>query len=139
MIDVWDNLLVNLEPYLTNVHVASATGWPTEAIHALGVGFQIAQLPSFVLQVMEEVRSIRSSIDSLALELKTSPTPIDDGWLDSTEAASYLSMAKTTFEKHLYKGKPKIKAYMVGGKNLFKKSDLDRWVMTYKDKSDGYF
>ena len=102
-------------------------------------GYQLAQLPTLMAGVLKEVLAVRCAIEAQAVGRVVVPSSTDDGWLDSEAAAKYLNLSKGTFEKHVYKAENKIRAYRVGGKNLFKKSDLDNWVKTWEDKSLGYF
>jgi excisionase family DNA binding protein len=106
---------------------------------AVESGYWLSQMPNVLEQVLEEVRSLRHELKAFPATTQPITSYEKDGWLDSKDAASYLGMSKNTFEKHRYKATNTIKAYMVGGKNFFKRSDLDRWVMTWKDRSDGYF
>ena len=56
----------------------------------------------------------------------------EDRWLDAKGAREYLGgMSESTFDKYRYLARTKIKGYLVGGKTLFKKSDLDRFVVLY--------
>ncbi|MDR3402385.1 MAG: helix-turn-helix domain-containing protein [Chthoniobacter sp.] len=73
----------------------------------------------------EELRQSRSAKEN------------DDGWLDARAAAKYLSMSATTFDKHRYSSSPKIPGSRVGGKMLYKRSDLDNWVRLHEIKSSG--
>jgi excisionase family DNA binding protein len=93
---------------------------------------QLAEVGEAVAEVREQIRGMLCAVSALASEKQSGD------WLDSREAADYLRMSKTTFEKHLYSGPIKIKSYLVGGKRLFKRSDVDRWVMTHRDKLKGY-
>jgi hypothetical protein len=53
------------------------------------------------------------------------------------EAMEYLSFSKGTFDKYRYSSQIKIKGYQLDGKTWFKKSDLDRFMLTYQAKSVG--
>lgn len=90
-------------------------------------------------EISEAVSEIREQLNVMRLVLSAPPNekhPAD--WLGSSDAAKYLRMSKTTFEKHLYVGPIKINSYLVSGKRLFKRADLDRWVITHNDKLRGY-
>jgi len=52
-----------------------------------------------------------------------------DRFLDKREAARYTSLSRRTLESRL----PEIPHYRVGKKILFKKSELDRWLETYRE------
>jgi len=61
-----------------------------------------------------------------------------DGWLDSKAAAKYMgNLSKTSFDKYRYQTAPKLKGYPLDGKILYKKSDIDSFVMLYGLKSKG--
>jgi excisionase family DNA binding protein len=90
-------------------------------------------------EISEAVSEIKEQLNVMRLVLSAPSNekhPAD--WLGSSDAAKYLRMSKTTFEKHLYCGPIKINSYLVGGKRLFKRADLDRWVITHNDKLRGY-
>ena len=82
--------------------------------------------------VQRELSAMRTDI----LKRKESPTN-DDGWLDAKRAAKYLGMSASTFDKYRYTGDIRIKGYPVGGKTLYKKQDLDSFVMLFDIKSRG--
>ena len=116
-----------------NPYSASALGDLT----AIAAGVQL-------MQVYPMLQDISKQVAVLSLELakqKTHQLPPSQSefdevvWLDAAGARKYLSMSKNTFEKHLYSGR--IKKYLVGGKNFFKKTDLDLFVMTWEDKELG--
>ena len=46
------------------------------------------------------------------------------------------SVSVGTFDKYRYQTSPRIKGYRVGGKILYKRADLDAFVMLYEVKSD---
>ena len=52
-----------------------------------------------------------------------------DRYLDKKEAAAYTSLSTRNLESRL----PEIPHYRVGKKILFKKSELDRWMETYRE------
>jgi len=55
-----------------------------------------------------------------------------DRYLDKREAASYTSLSIRNLEARL----PEIPHYRVGKKILFKKSELDHWMETYREGSN---
>ncbi len=61
--------------------------------------------------------------------------PIEDGWLGSKEAAKYMGVSISTFEKYRYNNSPMLKGYKLGGKMLFKKADLDSFIRLYEVNS----
>ena len=60
-----------------------------------------------------------------------------DGWIDAAKAAKYLDMSPGTFDKYRYTVEPKITGHTVGGKTLYKRTDLDLWVKLWELKSNG--
>jgi len=52
-----------------------------------------------------------------------------DRYLDKREAAAYTSLSVRTLEKHL----DEIPHFRVRKKILFKRSELDRWMETYRE------
>ena len=52
-----------------------------------------------------------------------------DRYLDKREAAAYTSLSTRNLEARL----PEIPHFRVGQKILFKKSELDRWMETYRE------
>ena len=97
----------------------------------------IGEFPE-VLKVLEdqsrEIRALREDVRSLG---RSTQTVAVEGWLDAKDAAAYLSMSAGTFDKYRYETSVKIKGYKVGGKTLYKKADLDAFVMLYEARSEG--
>jgi len=60
-----------------------------------------------------------------------------DSWLDAKRAAEYLDVSSGTFDKLRYKAHPRLKGYRVGGKTLYKKSELDQFVKLYDVRAEG--
>ena len=54
-----------------------------------------------------------------------------DRYLDKRQAAEYTSLSIRTIEGRL----DEIPHFLVGKKKLFKKSELDRWMETYREGS----
>ena len=96
----------------------------------------IGEFPE-VLKLLEaqgrELRALRDDIKRLSIGTHNNNI---DGWLDAKDAAAYLSMSPGTFEKYRYQTSVKIKGYKVGGKALYKKADLDAFVMLYEARSE---
>ena len=92
----------------------------------------IAALPQ-VLQLLEaQSRDVKALRDELKTS-RNSSHETKDGWLDAKGAAKYLDMCPNTFAKF----HDQIQSYKVGGKVLFKKRDLDNFVMLWEHKSCG--
>ncbi len=81
-----------------------------------------------------EISAIKQEIRNLGRPTEASAV---EGWLDARGAAIYLSMSPGTFDKYRYQTDVKIKGYKVGGKTLYKKADLDAFVMLFGVKSQG--
>jgi len=95
----------------------------------------IASYP-LVVALLEELK--REFTAMRADEAKRQDAPkIENGWIDAKKAAEYLDMSPNTFDKHRYQSEPKLKGCQVGGKTLYKKSDLDVWVKLWAVKSGG--
>ena len=52
-----------------------------------------------------------------------------DRYMDKREAATYTSLSTRNLEARL----PEIPHYRVGKKILFKKSEIDKWMETYRE------
>ena len=48
------------------------------------------------------------------------------------EAAKYLTITRATLHRHVKGGE--IPSYKIGGRRIFDKVDLDKWVHSKKDK-----
>jgi hypothetical protein len=60
-----------------------------------------------------------------------------DCWLDAKQAAQYCAMSPGTFDKYRYETTPKLEGSKIDGKTLYKKSALDLFIMTYRERSLG--
>jgi hypothetical protein len=100
---------------------------------------QILKIPYIVSENTDSIREIQSKLDSIIGHMGnySRKTDSDDGYLDAKAAAEYLGISPNTFDKYRYSTKIKIKGYKLDGKTLYKKSDLDLFVMTYEAKSLG--
>jgi hypothetical protein len=116
-----------------NTHSGSALSDLT----AIAAGVQLMQVYPTLQDICKQVAFLREELAKQKIhQLPTSKSEFDEVvWLDAAGARKYLSMSKNTFEKHLYSGR--IKKYLVGGKNFFKKTDLDLFMMTWEDKELG--
>lgn len=66
------------------------------------------------------------------------PAKQDEGrWLDAASAAAYMDVSKSTFDKYRYLTTPKLKGARVGGKTLFKKSDIELFIRLYDLRMQG--
>lgn len=114
-----------------------------QPLDAIAVGMQLAQVYPLLQQLSRQVSDLAGQVKaSKPNQASPAPQPRNDGhevgWLDAEGARKYLSMSKNTFEKYVYSGEIKVKKYLVGGKNLFRKQELDLFVMTWEDKHLGF-
>jgi hypothetical protein len=110
----------------------------SQPLDGIAVGMQLVQVLPLLQQTVRQLSDLRS--DVVKLQARQAPPPpksdFDEvGYLDAESARKYLSMSKNTFEKYVYSEKVKIPRYRVGGKNFFKKKDLDLFVLTWEDKN----
>jgi len=92
----------------------------------------LSAIPHLEGEMRREFASIR---ETLATKPRTSEQ--SDGWLDAKAAARYMGISQTTFDKYRYQTTPKIKGSKLDGKTLYKRSDLDTFIMLYELKSRG--
>jgi hypothetical protein len=109
-----------------------------QPLDAIAMGVQLVQVFPMLQQISQQVSVLTAKMERLERQ-RLSPPPRSDfdevAYLDAEGARKYLSMSKNSFEKHVYLAKVKIPRYLVGGKNLFKKADLDRFVQAWEDKN----
>ncbi len=86
-----------------------------------------------------EIRELRAEVTRMAgliQQVLSRRAPDEDDWLDAKAARRYLAkMSPATFDKYRYETKVKIKGYRLDGKTMYKKSELDRFVMLYEVNS----
>ena len=89
--------------------------------------------------LLERLRSIEGQINQiLNNQARAKPAEaIGDGWLDAKAAAKYMCISPCTFDKYRYRTEPKLKGYNLDGKMLYKKADLDMFIMLYAAQSSG--
>jgi hypothetical protein len=91
-----------------------------------------------VASCTESLLELHSKVDAIQrFILKFSDSNQDDRYLSPKEASAYLGMSETTFDKYRYETKVRIKGYKLDGKNWYKRSDLDRFMLTYESKAAG--
>lgn len=109
-----------------------------QPLEGIALGMQLVQVLPMLQEISRQVSGLTAKVERLERQ-RLSPPPKSDSdevaYLDAEGARKYLSMSKNTFEKYVYAEKVKIPRYLVGGKNLFKKEDLDRFVQTWEDKN----
>lgn len=99
-----------------------------------------------LLESLRAMPEINRRLDGIARQvaaiqdrLSRLPAKQDENrWVDATGAARYMYVSKSTFDKYRYLTTPKLKGSRVGGKILFKKSDIDLFVRLYDLKKQGY-
>lgn len=109
-----------------------------QPLDGIAVGIQLAQVYPMLQLLSRQVSELTAQVAKLKVQQAPPPpkSEFDDvGYLDAEGARKYLSMSKNTFEKHVYSAKVKIRRYPVGGKNYFKKSELDLFMLTWEDKN----
>lgn len=102
--------------------------------------FQMLQCIALLPKVLEILTQQERHLATLKREMATDAKKAEvhaDGWLDAKEAARYMGISDTTFDKYRYKTTPRVKGYPLEGKVLYKKSDLDSFVKLYALKSSG--
>ena len=109
-----------------------------QPLDAIAMGMRLVQVLPMLQQISQQVSDLTAKMERLERQ-RLSPPPKSDfdeaGYIDAEAARKYLSMSKNTFEKYVYSEKVKIPRYLVGGKNFFKKKDLDLFVLTWEDKN----
>ena len=109
-----------------------------QPLDGIAVGIQLAQVYPMLQQLSRQMSDLSAHVAKLQVQQAPPPpkSDFDDvGYLGAERARKYLSMSKNTFEKYVYLEKVKIPRYPVGGKNYFKKEDLDLFMLTWADKN----
>jgi hypothetical protein len=106
-------------------------------LESLNKNLQLLEMPSLVINIYKAIEQLHIKNDAIQeyIVKYTSSLEIGDGFMTPQKAMDYLSFSKGTFDKYRYKSKIKIKGYQLDGKTWFKKSDLDRFMLTYQAKS----
>jgi hypothetical protein len=109
----------------------------SQPLDAIALGMQLVQVLPILQQVLQRQTEIFGQMKSMQVQISGMQKPDADQpeWLDAEGARTYLSMSKNTFQKHVYSAEVKIRRYPVGGKNYFKKSELDLFMLTWEDKN----
>jgi hypothetical protein len=108
-------------------------------LESLNKNLQLLEMPSMVMNIYNMINDLHSKHDAFQgyIQKFTDSVEIGDRYLTPQEAMDYLGFSKGTFDKYRYSSKVKIKGYQLDGKTWFKKSDLDRFMLTYHAKSGG--
>jgi len=88
-----------------------------------------------ILNVLNDILVSNQLIQEEYLKMRDLVMKGDDYWMDAEEARIYVKACKNTFNKYRYNFNPRLIGSPVGGKTLYKKSDIDHWVRTYECKS----
>ena len=109
-------------------------------LESLNKSLQLLEMPTLVTGIFKLITDLHSKHDTIKefLEKFSDSFEIGDRYLTPQDAMNYLGFSKNTFDKYRYTTKVKIKGYQLDGKAWFKKSDLDRFMMTYEAKSAGF-
>ena len=90
-------------------------------------------------EIIRRLDGIARQVATIQDQVTRLPSKQDeDRWLDPTGAAKYMCVSKSTYDKYRYLTTPKLKGSRVGGKTLYKKSDIDLFVRLYDLKKQGY-
>jgi hypothetical protein len=118
---------------------SSLSSGPRDQLVALNNHLALLEMPSILRTVCELVYDLHIKYDLMQGQFSkiNENLEIGDCYMTPKEAMNYLGFSKNTFEKYRYKSKVKIKGYQLDGKTWFKKSDLDRFMLTYQVKSCG--
>jgi excisionase family DNA binding protein len=95
-----------------------------EAIQGLT---KIGHLEKKIYEMQSSIGEVKALLGKL-LELQPKSS---EGWLDATDAAKYMGIGKSTFEKYRTDTDNMLRGYQVGGKYLYQKAELDRYIQTY--------
>ena len=109
---------------------------PLENLHRT---LNLLKLPDDVASNTKSLIQLHTKIDALQDFIVKFNENIDlgDRYMTPKEASDYLGMSITTFDKYRYNTKIKIKGCKLDGKNWYRKSDLDLFMLTYDAKSQG--
>ena len=88
-------------------------------------------------EALSLLRRQEDVLRALIGELRAAKHVSEVGWLDTKAAAAYLGISRGSFDKYRYQTTPSIKGYPLDGKVLYRKGDLDSFVMLYAVKSQG--
>jgi phosphoribosylaminoimidazole-succinocarboxamide synthase len=108
-------------------------------LESLNKNLQLLEMPSLVINIYQAIEQLHKKQDAMNDYMVKVSSSLENGdrYLTPQEAMEYLSFSKGTFDKYRYSSQIKIKGYQLDGKTWFKKSDLDRFMLTYQAKSGG--
>ena len=108
-----------------------------DPVENLNKTLKLLTLPDDVASNTRSLDLLHSKMDALhdfCVKLSDN-IELGDRYMSTQEAKEYLGMSDNTFDKYRYKTKIKIKGYLLDSVYKFKKSDLDRFMLTYSVKS----
>jgi excisionase family DNA binding protein len=95
-----------------------------EAIQGLA---RISYLEGKINVMQKSLHDVKSLLERI-LEIQPNSS---EGWLDATDAAKYMGISKSTFEKYRADSEHMLRGYQIGGKYVYQKAELDRYIQTY--------
>ena len=80
-------------------------------------------------EVLGDVEALEALVEILAPRLVAhlAPIPLEDGWLNAREAASYIGISTNALHKLTAAREIPFEQDCAGGKLWFKRSELDAW------------
>ena len=108
-------------------------------LESLNKNLQLLEVPSLAISIYKAIEQLHKKQDAMNDYMVKFSSSLENGdrYLTPQEAMGYLGFSKGTFDKYRYSSQIKIKGYQLDGKTWFKKSDLDRFMLTYQVKSGG--
>ncbi len=108
-------------------------------LESLNGSLQLLEMPSIVINIYKAIEQLHEKQDAINEYIAKTNSASDNGdrYMTPQEAMNYLGFSKNTFDKYRYSSIVKIKGYQLDGKTWYKKSDLDRFMLTYRAKSCG--
>jgi hypothetical protein len=107
-------------------------------LESLNKNLQLLEMPSLVINIYKAIEQLHQKHDAMQEYIsKNTSSSEGDRYLTPQEAMDYLGFSKGTFDKYRYSTKIKIKGFQLDGKSWFKKSELDKFMLTYQAKSAG--
>lgn len=88
-----------------------------------------------ILSTLIGIQESVTRLQSESMQMRGLIIKGDDYWMDAEDARCYIGVSKNTFDNYRYNFNPRLVGSLVGGKTLYKKSDIDYWVRTFQYKS----
>ena len=112
----------------------------TDPLQGFAAGIQLAQVVPILNNLTELVQAQSQQIQRMQdciARLGENTNGDYDRWLGAEEAAAHMGLSINSFDKYRYKAEVRIKGHRLDGSLRYKKSDLDRFILTYDVKSRG--